>query len=185
MDIIIFAIISLVLLYKLYNVLGDEEYNHQHLQQREYVVVEAEDIKPETAREAITSQEPIHALDPNFSATEFISKAQMVYTIVWEAFANYDTEPLQHLLAAPLYEKFIDEITTHQKQNKIIKIEVISFRNTNIQSIDINEQVARITINWEVEQITNSAKKERVSSTWCFTKDFSNPATNWLVTSIS
>jgi predicted lipid-binding transport protein (Tim44 family) len=199
LDIIIFAIITIFLLIKLFSVLGRKNDESFSAQQNSCSNLKMKKIKEVEVIEKknITPEEKIKALDPNFSTNHFIKKAKTAHEIVLQAYADGDTQALSELVSIEIMRDLAYKIT--QREEMLCSAKIISFKNISdsITSTTLQNYIAKIyiTIKYEIafyiEDKENKiikghkTKSETYSQDICFARNLQSNDPTWKIEKLS
>jgi predicted lipid-binding transport protein (Tim44 family) len=175
LDIILLAMLSAYLFYKLYQVLGDTNFdNYQSDEKRERLRKFAENYtsdKINTKKELIQTIEIVSATeaelpqefrnifdeirkhDHKFSADSFIEKAKSAYEYIVGLFSEGDTESLSKLLDNELLESFNENIKSYKDQGYKLNIQVIGFKGVSIYNVKKIDNDVYVQVKFESDQI--------------------------------
>jgi len=175
-DIILFAALAVYVGIKLFNSLGNKDYDDQikpssHttgnnvVQFPEGLKQHVTDVKFEEVTENYAELEKKHGpeiasqikkirrLDPSFTESSFLTGASKAFEIILEAFANDDKLTLRKLLSKDLYNSFTDEIENRKKSGTTYENTLVSILASNIKSIALERKYAKIVVEIVSEQI--------------------------------
>lgn len=195
-DIIIFALIAVFLVLRLFSVLGKKNENStlntsyktsntQHNKKiKDVEVIYKAELPPE---------EQIKILEPNFSKNNFLKKAKTAYEFVLKAYADGNTHILSELVDIETMRKLAYNITEQEEQKH--KSIIISFKHkdASIKSIELKNTVAKIFVNIESDIIFytenqsrklvagNKSKVHRISQSICFVRNLVDTDPTWKI----
>lgn len=181
LDIIIFAAIAGLLLYRLNAVLGtrnDNEVPRQNpfisgekiisLPQQSATLKSAlspEDIKklvdPETNKDGRieTGLDEIAAADTQFNAAEFVAGAKQAFEMIVTAHAKGDRNTLKPLLSPNLYAGFDAVIKEREAEGQTSETTIHRIKGVKIVEAHLGGAMAYITLDYDVEQTTVTRDK--------------------------
>ncbi len=208
-DIVLFAVLALLLVFKLASVLGrrGEDEGRQtdpfRISDRETVSDDNVVEMPERdgpSPEELAAMEPleagmalIKAADPSFRDREFIKGARMAFEAILEAFAKADAKTLKSLLDNTVYENFAGAIREREKAGHQLETTIVGIDESEIVMAEMNENLASITIKFVSEQVNDlkdasgeivegdPASVVRVTDVWTFSRNTKHPDPNWLL----
>jgi predicted lipid-binding transport protein (Tim44 family) len=182
MEIIIFALISTYLFYKLWTILGQESDEDDERRERRRSNADARsdtadnvvplhrkdqpfpfskseedeeaDLKP-GAREGLRQ---LRLQEPEFSLSEFLLGARSAYQIIIEAFSNGDLKALKPLLTETVYTNFKRAMEEQKAEGMVTKTTIETIERSDVDAIDIVDHQARVTIRFRSRQIIVSQK---------------------------
>lgn len=194
MDIIIFAMISGFLFYKLYNILGQNNMEGSKSKSSIIDVTPKETQKQEEQKLVMEKSNWPHQLkqinefDANFSETNFLIGAKAAYEMIFEAYNKADQSTLKYLLSDELYKYITDEILKNTLNNKEIEKLIIALDLPSISEITVDNTIAYIDVIYKGEQMiidhnlldqTSSSRKIKFSDRWRFMRDLKSHSPNW------
>lgn len=212
MDILLFAIIAGTVIFKLYRSFGeigeDEINDHRSKKVQSVNLANGEDLSslveiakiqksqnenPEIAK--ILDQ--ISENDHSFNEEDFLEKAEMVYEMIIKAYDERDKKTLKTLLSKKLYEDFLENIKTDERENLKISTILISVNHKQITDVNYDGKIAAIEVEFHSMQINftkNSngdivsgdvSKERKVKDVWKFERNLQKNDPAWLLTSVS
>ena len=129
--------------------------------------------------------------DPSFDEKEFLNGAKNAFKIIIKAFSESETEKLKPLLDYDLLNSFTKSISEREARQEHQVSDVVSFKNFEILRVNINDNLASITLKIISEQIKylvdknevliegNKDKSEIIKDKWVFERDISSTNPNW------
>lgn len=205
-EILLFAVLSVYLFYRLWSVLGTRT---GHEKQRQWPRSENSDdnviILPQksNAKEAppviIDVPQPfaeqiktIQKSMKDFSAERFIAGACKVFRAVLSAFAKGDNDRLENLVAGNVSKEFQQVIKGRLKRKETLSIDVKDV-DAEISDITLNKTIAQILVCFTSDQVVTTTDKSgeiidntnqltnRMIDRWTFQKDLKDPGLIWLL----
>lgn len=170
-DILIYAAVAALLIYRLHSVLGtqDEVPGQQNQRknpyhQRDGHGQQGQPQGPPLGEEA--SAEPprhrplpasgpvgvIRQADPSFDETHFLRGAEGAFGMITRAFASGDQDTLRRLLSPPLYQVFSQAIDERERQNETQEQTVHRIESVDIHSAEVEDDLVRIEVRFTSEQ---------------------------------
>ena len=199
LEIIIFAIIAVFLVIKLFSVLGQKNDNSFSTSSRPFDDSQKQTIKDVEIIEKkdLSPEEQIKLLDPNFSPKDFTNKAKLAYEIVTNAYADGDTHALAELVDISIMRELAYNITQRDEKKHALKIKSLKNRSEKIKSINIENSIAKIHLIFESEIIFyledevhkiikgSKTKAEKISQELCFTRNLNSNNPTWRIEKLS
>jgi len=208
-DIILFAVLALFLIFKLGSVLGrrgeDEGHKADTLsipdrnQTTNDNVVELQGRHTPTAEE-IASMTPLEAgiaqikiADPSFREKEFIKGARMAFEMILDAFAKGDVKLLKTLLDTTVFENFSGAIQEREKAGHELETTIVGIDESEIVRASLDKNLASVTVKIVTEQVNalkdsageiiegNPANVVKVTDVWTFCRNTKSNNPNWLL----
>lgn len=212
-DILILALIAGFILLRLRNVLGhktgaDPDFLKRLTpvnESKEPVVRLADKTKPRPKEEAdaymaalndaslASALQSVKAMDPHFTATQFLDGAKLAFEMVLDAFAKGDKPTLKMLLADPIYQEFSREIEARALEENRTETTLVAVVSKDITAAAVTGSAARITVKFLSEQITlvrnakgeivegNASETRQVEDEWVFERDLTSKNPNWKI----
>ncbi|MDB5478725.1 MAG: hypothetical protein JWM96_1220 [Alphaproteobacteria bacterium] len=185
LDIIIFAVIAVALLFRLRSVLGtrseDEPQGMPMAQARPREDVAAHNgaalVDPASDRWAqnmpnfaIVDTATAHnnltqflAVDPSFRPHEFLEKARKAFEIIISAFANGNRNTLEMLLSPSLYQAFIRQVDAREAKRETYFVTLHGIKKAIITDAHLDGTTAHVTVEIFAEQsITHKDDQGRI-----------------------
>ncbi len=205
LQIIFFAVVTLVIAYRLYTELGNKNGTEDQ---------RAQDWQPqpmepqEEPQRAVASPRPtddaadlneglkaglqsIQAKDPSFDLSGFVGGAKAAFEMVLNAFSQGDRETLQGLLAKDVYQNFEQAITAREAEGQQLETSLVGFKSVDVTEIEMEKSTAFITLRFVSEQgfvlrdknggivETSGAQIDEVVDIWTLARDLKSSDPNW------
>lgn len=208
-DILLFAVLALFLIFKLGSVLGrrgEDEGRRTDpfgLSKREPAPDDNVVAMPERhvpTPEELASMDPleagitqIKAADPSFREKEFVKGARAAFEAILEAFAKADTANLKSLLDNTVYENFAGAIQARAKAGHELETTIVGIDESEIVKAEMDGNLARVTVKFVTEQVNalkdaegeivegDPANVVKVSDIWTFCRNTKSRDPNWLL----
>ncbi len=208
-DVVLFAVLALLLIFKLVSVLGrrGEDEGRQTdplgVSKRE---AESEDSVVEMPErggpspEELAAMEPLEAgialikvADPSFREREFVKGARKAFEAILEAFAKSDTKNLKSLLDNTVYENFAGAIQEREKAGHTLETTIVGIDESEIVKAEMDENLAMVTVKFVTEQVNDlkdadgeivegdPANVVRVTDVWTFCRNTKSSDPDWLL----
>jgi len=175
-DIVFFAAFAAFIAYRLYTVLGREDFNDDSPKKNGRVVpfpggdieekgapvvdvnfTEVKDdykeLKNEYGKKIADNIKQIRQYDPNFSVTEFIGGAKAAFEMIIKAFSKGDGSALRTLLGKDAYKGFMAAIEERKKKDIVEETTIVAILSANIKDVILNKKIAKIAVHFVSEQI--------------------------------
>lgn len=208
-EILLFAILSVYLFYRLWSVLGTRTGNEK---QRQWV-------KPDSADSdnvIILPQKKLNTIDENtnsdqeselkyheeekrikkhiadFSLDRFQKGSRNAFRAVVQAFADANTEKLTTLVGEKVYKSFEKAIKARQKLGNALTIEIKNIES-EISDVKVDAEQAKISVRFTSDQLITTKNKNdeiienaegltnRMVDIWTFAKEFKSQGPIWLL----
>ena len=196
-DIIIFAIIAVFLIYRLKNILGEktgydpaDDDNKKYKQEKSASNV----VELVNSKNANTIEEKIALiikLDNSFSPNEFLEGAKIFFGMVVKSFVDGNLENIKSYVKSSLVDNFQTAISERLKEKETLIIDIIKIQNTEIKDVSINNNIINIQVLFESKQIKALKDKNNkvidgdikkdilVKDLWKFERDIKSIDKNW------
>lgn len=195
-DILIFAILAVFLIFRLRSVLGRRDGFDENPQER---ANKASFQAQETVAEDhhLSSGEGVEAIvnaDPYFSQQSFLQGAENAYQMILEKFASGDMDQLKPLLGYDMAASFSEAIHDRRKAGEELSITLVELSRVDLLRAWVSEGVASIVVEYHSTQIRvlrdetgaildgESEEPETFVDQWTFERDVSTDNPNWLLT---
>ena len=198
LDILIFAIIAVFLIFRLKNILGtktgfeDSSFNKNKTENNIAKVVSI-DTKKTTQSNDKENKETlkIKEIDKTFDHIQFIEGSQIFFKMVLDAFVEGNLDKVKEFIKPSVLKNFNSAIKERNKESETLIINLKSINKTEIFSSEISKTVLRISVLFESFQIKALKDKDNnlidgdlnkeilVKDIWVFERkiNYSNP--NW------
>ena len=194
LDIIIFAIIAIFLVYRLKNILGqnsegNEQNNQIDIGKKEISnVVKLEHLNSDKTKADNSS---ILKIDPTFNEEEFLKGAQNFFQMVINSFVKGNLKDIVNYIDNKLIKSFQMVIDERLKEGESLKIEILKTKSIKIQDVKELKNFLRLSVLFETEQIKvlkdkkgkvidgDPKKSILVKDLWTFEKEIKSKDMNW------
>ena len=194
LDIIIFAIIAIFLVYRLKNILGqnsegNEQNNQIDIGKKEISnVVKLGHLNSDKTK---TDKNVISKIDPTFDEEEFLKGAQNFFQMVINSFVKGNLEDLVNYIDDKLIKSFKLVIDERLEEGETLKIEILKMKSIKIKDVKELKNFLRLSVLFETEQIKvlkdkkgkvidgDPKKSILVKDLWTFEKEIKSKDVNW------
>ncbi len=186
LDILIFAVIAGILIYRLNAVLGTRHEDDQPrpnpfaspdptkrpVQPPIVLKVALKPVAKTVAAEQLidatantdgrieTGLEEIAAVDAGFNAGHFVAGAKYAFETIVTAYAKGDRAALKPLLSPKLYADFDHGIAEREMQGHVLSTDIQRIKSARILEAHLGGTMSYITIDYDVEQTTVTRDKD-------------------------
>ena len=201
-DIIIFAIIAIFLVYRLKSILGqnsdgNEQNNKVDFGKKNLTNVVKLQNKESAKSETIVTKDSIYKDEPNFNEKEFLKGAQNFFEMVIDCFVKGDLKNIEMYIDDKLNKNFqsvIDERLNEEESLDINIIKMISIKINNVKKV---KNFLRVSVLFETDQIKvlkdkkgniidgDQKKSILVRDLWTFEKKIQSKDLNWILVETS
>lgn len=206
-SIIFFAAITILLVVKIKNILGREDFNHpEHkkaaivpLPGTEKMKVVSKDVSDNNDASLIHSLdevskaqlENIYAKDAAFSLSEFMDGARGAFEMVMQAFARGNVALLENLLDVRLFKEYKVDIERREQLAYQLHHTLVALNDVQVHAVSLRGNKASVIVDFHSEQINFVVDKEgvviegdkstveEVHDRWTFTRDVTSDNPNW------
>ncbi len=190
-DIIIFAVIAIFLVYRLKNILGqnsegNEQNNKIDIGKKNFTnVVKLGNKKTDINNGSLSS------IDPSFDEKEFLKGAQNFFEMVIDCFVKGDLNDVLNFIDGKLIKNFQSVIDERSEEEESLKIDIIKMNSLKIKDVKKLKNFLRISVLFETEQIKVLKDKKGkiidgdqknsilVKDLWTFEKQIQSKDLNW------
>ena len=198
LDILIFAIIAIFLIFRLKNILGtktgfeDSSFNKNKTENNIAKVISI-DAKKTTQSNDKENKETlkIKEIDKTFDSIQFIEGSQIFFKMILDAFVEGNLDKVKEFIKPSVLKNFNFAIKERNKESETLIINLKIINKTEIFSSEISKTVLRISVLFESFQIKALKDKDNnlidgdlnkeilVKDIWVFERkiNYSNP--NW------
>ncbi len=194
-DIIIFAVIAIFLVYRLKSILGqNSESNEQNtkvdIKKKNYTnVVKLNSKKPDISQ--IDIKNKIHKVDPSFNESDFLKGAQNFFNMVIDCFVKGNLENIVNYIDEKLIKNFQTVIDERLEEEETLRIDIKEMKSIQLQDVKIEKNNVRISVLFETEQIKvltdkkgeiidgDQNKSILVKDLWTFERKIQTKDLNW------
>lgn len=179
-DILIFAIIAVVIAYRLYNTLGavddDSNVSTESNLKNSSNVVNLTDDQYEEVVNVVDEEEQrlvdnldegdkdalqnIKSIDKKFKLKQFLENSEKAFEMIIAAFTSGDKEVLTKLADDKVSKKFLSEFNNLKKLKRKIDVNIVAIVANVVNQIEFDAKIARISIKLTSEQITTTLDDE-------------------------
>ena len=195
-DIIIFAVIAIFLVYRLKNILGqNSEANDQNnkidIGEKNFANVIKLGNKKTDNNKTKTSNDKISRIDPTFNEKEFLKGAQNFFEMVIDCFVQGNLKNIVDYIDVKLIKNFQSAIDDRLAENESLKIEIMKMISIQIKDVTEIKNFLRISVLFETEQIKvlkdkkgniidgDQNKRILVKDLWTFEREIQTNDLNW------
>ena len=195
-DIIIFAIIAIFLVYRLKSILGqnsegNEQNNKVNIGKRDFNNVVKLDSKKLDNTDVKENKNTISIIDPSFNEREFLKGAQNFFEMVIDGFVKGNLKDIADYLDTKLLKSFQSVIDERLEENESLIIDILNIKFVKIIKVTTVKNYLRVSVLFETEQIKalkdkagkiidgDQKKSILVKDLWIFEKKINSKNLNW------
>ena len=194
LDILIFGVIAVFLIFRLKNILGtktgfeDNSINEKEQTNKYPNVVSLKSSDKNTISREI---EKVVEVDANFNATDFLNGSKTFFEMVLKSFVSGNLENVKDFIKPTVLKSFKGAISDRHDENETLVIDLKSFEKNEILSTIITKSSIRINVLFETLQIRALIDKNEkiidgnidneivVKDEWVFERKIKNQNPNW------
>ena len=201
-DIIIFAIIAIFLVYRLKSILGqnsegNEQNNKINVEKKDFNNVVKLDSKTVDFFDIKQNKNSLSKIDPTFNETEFLKGAQNFFEMVIDSFVKGDLKDIVVYLDDKLIKSFQSVIDERIAEKETLKIDILKIKAIKIKNVTTLNGSLKISVLFESEQIKvledktgkiidgDQKKSILVKDLWTFKKKINSKDLNWILVETS
>ena len=198
LDILIFAIIAVFLIFRLKNILGtktdfEESSFNKNKTENNIAKVISIDTKKTTQSNDKENKETlkIKEIDKTFDHIQFIEGSQIFFKMILDAFVEGNLDKVKEFIKPSVLKNFNFAIKERNKESETLIINLKIINKTEIFSSEINKTVLRISVLFESFQIKALKDKDNnlidgdlnkeilVKDIWVFERKINYLNPNW------
>lgn len=193
-DILIFAVLAVFLIFRLRSILGRRDGFEEDPNKKAAAAFKSQ-TKTDMNNELPSGEgiDAIVAADSGFSKQAFLDGAEQVYEMILTAFARGNMEELRPFLGYEMAGSFSDAINERRKAGEELSITLTDLSRVDIREAGVKEGIASITVEYQSTQIRvlkdengtiidgDSNDPETFVDQWTFERDLTSANPNWLL----
>lgn len=213
-DIIFFAVIAAVIVWRLKQVLGTEVDVERDKPAQVTPPRDAETIRPAPVRPAPeprpvrakkTAEVPAELVkpvadarkyDPEFDLDTFLTGAKAAFEMIFDGFQHGDKETLKDLTSPALYKEFESAIDARAGMDEREENTLIALTAATVENLKVRAGKASVAVRFLSEQVSlvrdkegavirgNSRDVETMEEVWTFERDLRSADPNWTLVDI-
>ena len=193
-DILIFGIIAIFLIFRLKNILGtktgfEETNTNEKTQNKQFTNVVP--LKPNKNQVNEFELNKILEIDPNFNADDFLTGSKNFFEMVLKSFVSGDLENIKDFTKPSVFKSFKSAIDERNKEQETLIIDLKSIKENKITKSNITKTSIRLNVKFETFQIRALMDKNDeiidgdnnneilVKDEWTFEKKIKDDNPNW------
>ena len=201
-DIIIFAIIAIFLVYRLKSILGqnsdgNEQNNKIDIGKKDFTNVVKLGNRQSDSNDKKTNKDSIYSEDPTFNEKEFLKGAQNFFEMVIDSFVKGELKNIEMYIDNKLIKNFQLVIDERLKEKETLDINIIKMISIRIEDVKKLKNFLRVSVLYKSEQIKVLKDKEGkiidgdqkksilVKDLWTFEKKIQSKDLNWILVETS
>ena len=201
-DIIIFAIIAIFLVYRLKSILGqnsdgNKQNNKINIGKKDFNNVVKLGNRQSDVNDKKINMDSIYIEDPTFNEKEFLKGAQNFFEMVIDSFVKGDLKNIEMYIDSKLNKNFQLVIDERLKEEETLDINIIKTISISIKDVKKLKNFLRVSVLFETEQIKvlkdkkgeiidgDQKKSILVKDLWTFEKKIQSDDLNWILVETS
>ena len=201
-DIIIFAIIAIFLVYRLKSILGqnsdgNKQNNKINIGKKDFTNVVKLGNRQSDVNDKKINMDSIYIEDPTFNEKEFLKGAQNFFEMVINSFVKGDLKNVEMYIDSKLNKNFQLVIDERLKEEESLDINIIKTISISIKDVKKLKNFLRVSVLFETEQIKvlkdkkgeiidgDQKKSILVKDLWTFEKKIQSDDLNWILVETS
>ena len=197
-DIIIFAIIAIFLVYRLKSILGqnsdgNKQNNKVDIGEKNFTNVVKLGNKQSDINSSKINKDSIYKNDPTFNEKEFLKGAQNFFEMVIDCFVKGDLKNIGMYIDDKLIKSFQLVIDERLQEEETLKIDIIKMNSIQIKDVNTLKNFLRVSVLFESEQIKvlkdkkgkiidgDQKKSILVKDLWTFQREIHSKDLNWIL----
>ena len=192
-DILIFGVIAIFLIFRLKNILGTktgfEETNaNEKKQNRNFT-----NVVPLKSSQNIIDEDlkKILNIDPNFNIDDFLAGSKNFFEMVLESFVSGNLENIKNFTKTSVIKSFKSAIDDRNKEQETLVIDLKSIKENKIIKTSVTKSFIRLNVIFETYQIRalldkndqiidgNTENEILVKDEWVFERKINDNNPNW------
>ena len=201
-DIIIFAIIAIFLVYRLKSILGqnsdgNKQNNKINIDKKNFTNVVKLGNRQSDVNDKKINEDSIYSEDPTFNEKEFLKGAQNFFEMVIDSFVKGDLKNVEMYIDNKLNKNFQLVIDERLQEKETLDINIIKMISIKIKDVKKLKNFLRVSVLFETEQIKvlkdkkgevidgDQKKSILVKDLWTFEKKIPSEDLNWILVETS
>lgn len=191
-EVLILAAVALLVLARLYAVLGKRTGSERPAAQRNAQPVEPTPYTPPTPMPAPVSVSDgignglsaISAADPAFDAGQFVTGARAAYEMIVGAFSSGDRPQLRELLNDRVYASYMAALDARTAESGKGP-ELVRLRHAEIMDARLDGDIAKVAVRFEAELADGQDGLRETREKWTFERDIRSRDPNWRLAGVA
>ena len=194
LDILIFGVIAIFLIFRLKNILGtktgfeDTNINKENNNKQFSNVIPLKSEKNDTENDELSK---IAAADPSFKVSEFLFGSKTFFEMVLKSFVSGNLDNIRDFTKHSVLKSFKTAIEDREKEQETLIIDLISINENKIIKSTVTKSSIRINVKFESTQIRalldknnqiidgDDEKEIIVKDEWVFERKINHKSPNW------
>ena len=193
-DILIFGVIAIFLIFRLKNILGTKTgFEETNINDKTHEKKLTNVVPLKSDKEDIDESElnKILTFDPNFNIKDFLSGSRNFFEMVLECFVSGNLDKIKNFTKPSVFKSFKAAIDERDKEQETLIINLKSIKENKITKATITKSSIKLNVIFESFQIRalmdkndeiidgNSENRILVKDEWIFEKKITDNNPNW------
>ena len=194
LDILIFGVIAIFLIFRLKNILGTKtglENNNLSEKNKSKQYSNVVSLKSNKIKSDNIEIDKILKVDPNFNNIDFLNGSKTFFEMVLKSFVSGNLDTIKDFIKPSVLKSFKSAIDDRNKENETLIIDLKSVEKNEIVSSVITKTAIKIYVMFETLQVTalmdknekiidgDTEKEILVKDEWVFEKKIKDENPNW------
>ncbi len=194
LDILIFGVIAIFLIFRLKNILGTKtDFEDNGLKEKKQPKQYSNVVSLKTNNNNSVNEEidKIIKADSNFDMVNFLDGSKTFFEMVLKSFVSGNLDNVKDFIKPSVFKSFKGAIDDRNKENETLIIDLISVEKNKIVSSVVTKSSIKINVIFETLQITalmdknekiidgDTDKEILVKDEWTFEKKIKDQNPNW------
>lgn len=193
-DILIFGVIAIFLIFRLKNILGtktgfEETSVNEKKQDKNFTnIVTLKSDKNNIEKKQL---DKILEIDPSFNINDFLSGSKNFFRMVLEGFVSGNLEEIENFTKKSVFKSFKSAIDERNNEQETLVIDLKSIKENKITKVTVTKLFIRLNVIFETFQVRalmdkndqiidgNSENEILVKDEWVFEKKINDNNPNW------
>ena len=193
LDILIFGVIAIFLIFRLKNILGTKtDFEDNGLKEKKQPKQYSNIVSLETNKNNFNEEiDKIINVDSDFDVVNFLNGSKTFFEMVLKSFVSGNLDDVKDFIKPSVLKSFKGAIDERNKENETLILDLISVEKNKIVSSVITKSSIKINVVFETLQITalmdknekiidgDTDKEILVKDEWIFEKKIKDQNPNW------
>ena len=193
-DILIFGVIAIFLIFRLKNILGTKtgfEETNVNKKNEDKQFTNVVSLKSNKGDVVDLELNKIIKIDPNFDVNDFLSGSKNFFEMVLESFVSGNLENIKNFTKSSVFKSFKSAIDERNKEQETLIIDLKSIKENKITKATITKTSIKLNVTFETFQLRALMDKNDqiidgdteneilVKDEWVFEKKINDSNPNW------
>ena len=193
-DILIFGVIAIFLIFRLKNILGTKtgfEETNVNKKNKDKQFTNVVPLKSNKNDVVDLELNKILKIDPNFDANDFLSGSKKFFEMVLESFVSGNLENIKNFTKLSVFKSFKSAVDERNKEKETLIIDLKSIKENKITKATITKTSIKLNVTFETYQLRALMDKNDqiidgdteneilVKDEWVFEKKINDNNPNW------